>query len=70
MPAESPTTRLLEALQGLDLISADGRAGIGTLLSVIERVSPEALSRLAARTDPGRDGRASLQGIASPGIRC
>lgn len=32
--------RLVEALGGLDLTSADGRAGIGSLLSEIERLSP------------------------------
>ena len=40
MPAEHPNAiaaRLLEALEGLDLTSADGRAGINTLLSEIER---------------------------------
>lgn len=40
MPAEDPdaiAARLLEALEGLDLTSADGRAGINTLLSEIER---------------------------------
>ena len=35
MTADDPTTRLLEALEGLDLTSADGRAGISTLLSEI-----------------------------------
>jgi hypothetical protein len=41
--------RLLEALEGLDLTSADGRAGIGTLLSEIERACPGAILQQAAR---------------------
>ena len=41
MPAEDRiAARLLEALAGLDLTSADGRAGIHTLLSEIERACP------------------------------
>lgn len=40
--------RLLEALEGLDLTSADGRAGINTLLSEIERACPGAILRQAA----------------------
>jgi hypothetical protein len=42
--------RLLEALEGLDLTSADGRAGIGTLLSEIERACPGVLLQQAARS--------------------
>ena len=40
--------RLLAALAGLDLTSADGRAGIGTLLSEIERACPGAILQQAA----------------------
>ena len=43
--------RLLEALEGLDLTSADGRAGIGTLLSEIERACPGAILQQAARIE-------------------
>ena len=43
--------RLLEALEGLDLTSADGRAGIGTLLSEIERACPGAILQEAARIE-------------------
>jgi hypothetical protein len=43
--------RLLEALAGLDLTSADGRAGIGTLLSEIERACPGAILQQAARIE-------------------
>ena len=42
---------LLEALEGLDLTSADGRAGIGTLLSEIERACPGAILQQAARIE-------------------
>ena len=51
MPAEDPdaiAARLLEALAGLELTSADGRAGINTLLSEIERACPGAILRQAA----------------------
>jgi len=48
--------RLLEALQGLDLTSADGRAGIGTLLAEIERLAPGAVLRQAAGIDLRRLG--------------
>ena len=54
MPAEDPTAiaaRLLEALAGLDLTSADGRAGITTLLSEIERACPGAILQQAAGID-------------------
>lgn len=47
---------LLEALGGLDLTSADGRAGIGALLSEIERLSPGAIHRQAAGMDLRRVG--------------
>ena len=54
MPAEDAralAARLLEALEGLDLTSADGRAGIGTLLSEIERACPGAILQQAARIE-------------------
>lgn len=54
MPAEDPkaiAARLLAALEGLDLTSADGRAGIGTLLSEIERACPGAILQQAARIE-------------------
>ena len=54
MPAEHPdaiAARLLEALEGLDLTSADGRAGINTLLSEIERACPGAILQHAAGID-------------------
>lgn len=51
MTADDPTARLLEALEGLDLTSADGRAGISTLLSEIERACPGVLLQQAARME-------------------
>ena len=52
MPAEDRiAARLLEALAGLDLTSADGRAGIHTLLSEIERACPGAILQQAARIE-------------------
>ncbi|WP_156376876.1 MULTISPECIES: hypothetical protein [unclassified Brevundimonas] len=51
MTPEDPTTRLLAVLQGLDLTSADGRAGIGSLLSEIERLAPGAVLQQAARIE-------------------
>jgi hypothetical protein len=77
MPPTDPTARLLaarllEALADVDLTSADGRAGIGTLLSEIERLSPGAILRQAATIQlrsvgwpPARDGaRPDLHGSA------
>ncbi|HEX8661572.1 MAG TPA: hypothetical protein VF686_06870 [Brevundimonas sp.] len=48
--------RLLEIVGGLDLTSADGRAGIGALLSEIERLSPGAIHQQAAGMDLRRLG--------------
>ncbi|MGV8930452.1 MAG: hypothetical protein ACOH1E_11930 [Brevundimonas sp.] len=49
MPAEDRiAARLMEALAGLDLTSADGRAGIHTLLSEIERACPGVILQQAA----------------------
>ena len=48
--------RLLETLGGLDLASADGRAGIGALLAEIERLSPGAILRQAATIQLDRVG--------------
>lgn len=56
MTADDPTTRLLEALEGLDLTSADGRAGIRALLSEIERLAPGAILRQAASIELDRVG--------------
>lgn len=50
-PPPDPAARLLAALQGLDLTSADGRAGIGSLLSEIERLAPGAVLQQAARIE-------------------
>lgn len=55
-PAGAPdarllAARLLDALAGLDLTSADGRAGLQTLLSEIERACPGAILQQAARIE-------------------
>lgn len=55
-PPEDPAARLLCVIQGLDLASADGRAGIRTLLSEIERLSPGAILRQAATIELDRVG--------------
>ena len=47
-PAPRSLESLLAPLQGLDLTSADGRAGLRCLLSEIERLSPGAILRQAA----------------------
>ena len=67
MPADCPetrdadvlATRLLESLAGLDLTSADGRAGIRTLLAEIDRLSPDAILRQAASIELRRVGAAA-----------
>ncbi|HWQ85818.1 hypothetical protein [Brevundimonas sp.] len=50
-PGRLLAVRLLEILGGLDLTSADGRAGIGGLLCEIERLSPGAVLQQAARIE-------------------
>ena len=51
-----PAARLLAVLDGLDLTSADGRAGIRTLLAEIERLSPDAILQRAASIELRRVG--------------
>ena len=55
MPAEDSAAamgaRLLQAIEGIDLTSADGRAGLGALLSEIERACPGAILQQAARIE-------------------
>jgi hypothetical protein len=53
-----PAARLLAALRGVDLTSADGRAGIRTLLAEIDRLSPDAILRQAASIELRRVGAA------------
>ena len=74
--------RLLAALAGLDLTSADGRAGIGTLLSEIERACPGAIlqqaagmqlralgwRRAASRLDDGRDASRPDDALTLPDL--
>ncbi|MDY6924149.1 MAG: hypothetical protein SWI22_09360 [Pseudomonadota bacterium] len=60
-PAPDPAApliaaRLLQSLGGLDLTSADGRAGIRALLSEIERLAPGAILRQAATIELDRVG--------------
>ena len=49
--AEALAARLLASLEGLDLASADGRAGLHTLLSEIERACPGVILQQAARIE-------------------
>ena len=53
---QDPTARLLAAIEGIDLASADGRAGLGALLCEIERLSPDAILQQAAGIDLRRLG--------------
>lgn len=64
MVTDERTTRLLDAIKGVDLTSADGGAGIGSLLAEIERVSPGAILRQAAIIDLRRVGCLSADGKA------
>jgi len=59
-PTDDATGRLLEALRGIDLTSADGRAGIQTLLAEIERAAPGAILQRAAGIDLRRLGWSGL----------
>lgn len=59
MPVPAPdalAARLLQSLGGLDLTSADGRAGIQTLLAEIERACPGAILQQAAGIELRRVG--------------
>ena len=68
MPAEDHTAaRLLEALAGLDLTSADGRAGIGALLSEVERLAPGAVLKQAAGMELRAVGWGSAEAVS--GVR-
>lgn len=51
MSLDEETTRILNTLKGVDLSSADGRAGIGRLLAEIERRAPGAILQSASRID-------------------
>lgn len=65
-PAEDMAARLLAVVQGLDLTSADGRAGIGALLSEIERLSPGAVLQQAARIELRALGVGRRSGSEAP----
>lgn len=45
---EATADRMLRSIEGLDLTSADGRAGLTALLREIERAAPGAIERLSA----------------------
>ena len=62
-------TRLLETLRGMDLTSADGRAGLGRILAEIERAAPGAILKQAAGIDLRRLGWTKGPGGAVPDIR-
>lgn len=64
-----PAARLLTVIQGLDLASADGRAGIRTLLAEIERLSPGAILQQAATIELRRVGWLCGRGEAPGGGR-
>ncbi len=51
---DTQTDRLLAVLSGMDLNSADGRAGIATALAEIERRDPGAILQAASRIDLDR----------------
>lgn len=69
MQPDDPSTRLLDALEGLDLTSADGRAGLGTLMAEIERRFPEAILRQAAGIELRRLGWPDGRGGRAPAPR-
>ena len=48
------TTRMLAILERVDLLSADGRAGLRTLLAEIERRAPGAVLKAAASVELDR----------------
>lgn len=56
MQMDEKAAKLLDAIRGIDLASADGRAGIGCILSEIERISPGAILQRAASIELRRLG--------------
>ncbi len=63
MSLDEETTRILNTLNGVDLSSADGRAGIGRLLAEIERRAPGAILQSASRIDLQRVVRRNVAAI-------
>lgn len=53
------TARILECLEGLDLASADGRAGVATLVAELRRRAPEEILAAAATIQLQRLGIAT-----------
>lgn len=67
MNLDDETARLLDALAGLDLESADGRVGIQCMLAEIERRAPGAVLRSASRIDLQRVVRTEVSALARDG---
>lgn len=63
MSLDEETTRILNTLKGVDLSSADGRAGIGRLLAEIERRAPGAILQSASRIELRRVVRRNVAAI-------
>ena len=57
-PDQAQASELMGALQGLDLASADGRAGLTAVLQQLEHEAPGALKRLLADVQMQRAARA------------
>ena len=64
--AEAIAARLLASLEGLDLTSADGRAGLHTLLAEIERACPGAILQQAGRIELRALGWSNGRGGGAP----
>lgn len=69
MSLDEETTRILNTLKGVDLSSADGRAGIGRLLAEIERRAPGAILQSASRIDLQRVVRHNVAAINHEAMR-
>lgn len=63
MNLDDETARILNTLKGVDLSSADGRAGIGRLLAEIERRAPGAILQSASRIELRRVVRCNVAAI-------
>lgn len=59
MSAEERRQRLLAVLEGIEIRSADGRAGLRTLIAELERLDPGLIERKAARVQLARLPRRS-----------
>ena len=63
MNLDDETARLVDALAGLDLNSADGRLGIQCMLAEIERRAPGAILRSSSRIDLRRVVRTQVSAL-------